>query len=82
MDYQEFDKLDYTPVYGTVDTVGQSGRRWSSEVPVEQGRAMEADGIPVCWVYASVPEWAAMPVVGRIWLFVFRVFTWPARIGK
>lgn len=81
MNYQEFDKLDYTPTYGAVDIRGQS-KEWSVEVPVEQGRAMEADGIPVCWVYGSIPEWAAMPVVGHIWLFVFRVFTWPGRIGK
>lgn len=79
--YQKYDHLGYTPAYGSIDVHGK-GRKWAVEVSIEQGRAMEEDGIPVCWVYGAVPEWAAYPVLGRVALFLFRVFTFPARLGN
>lgn len=81
MDYQKYDDLSYTPSYGTVDVRGRQSE-WSVEVSIEQGRAMEADGIPICWVYGAIPDWAAIPVLGPVALFLFRVFTFPTRIGK
>ncbi len=81
MDYQKYDDLSYTPAYGTVDVRGSYGV-WSVEVSIDQGRDMENDGIPVCWVYGAMPAWAAIPVIGPIALKVFRVFTFPSRIGK
>ncbi|MGB0507121.1 MAG: hypothetical protein ACPGGK_13075 [Pikeienuella sp.] len=81
MEYQKFDDLDYAPAYGTVDVSGRVGQ-WSLPVSIKQGRAMEADGIPVCWVYGAIPAWAAIPVLGPIALAANRVFLLPSRITK
>lgn len=55
-----FDQLDYTPTHGAVDMRGDN-KTWGMEVPIEQGRAMEADGIPVYWI-APDSELAKMEV--------------------
>lgn len=79
--YQKFQDLDYTPSHGTVDVRGEI-KTFGLPVTISQGRDMEADGIPVCWVYASIPAWAAIPVIGSVAMWVSRAFTWPSRIGK
>jgi hypothetical protein len=78
---QKYDDLTYAPSYGSVEVRGD-GRSWSVDVCVEQGRAMEADGIPVYWIYATIP--ASLVVFGQmtVWLFLYRLFTWPGRFFR
>lgn len=76
-DYQKYDDLDYTPTEGFVD-VG----RFSIPVSVETGRAMEADGHPVMWPYASIPAWVADIGLAGPYVALSRLWTWPSRIIK
>lgn len=48
-DPMPFAQLDYTPTHGSVAMRGRD-KEWNMDVSVEQGRAMEADGIPVFWI--------------------------------
>lgn len=76
--YQRFDKLDYTPLYGAIDV--QAGDSvFLVEVPVRQGRALEAAGLHVCWVYASCPYWVGYIGLTRLWFKAQRLYHWPSR---
>lgn len=79
-DYCKYNDLDYTPAHGSIDVQGETGE-FSVPVSVEVGREMEADGIPVCWPYASIPAWAADS--GLAWLFMaaHRIWTLPQRFN-
>lgn len=74
----KYDDLDYRPVYGTVDVRGQR-RGFAIPVSVESGRAMEADGIPVTWIYASAPVWIAEAGLAGLWMRVQRLLGFPSR---
>ncbi|QPM89396.1 hypothetical protein PSAL_006120 [Pseudooceanicola algae] len=76
--YQRYAALSYTPAYGCVDMRGEY-RTFSAEVSIEQGLAMEADGIPVMWVHSSCPAWAGR--FARLWMRAQRLLTWPSRAG-
>lgn len=77
--YGRYDDLGYRPSYGWIDVRGAQ-HEWSVRVSVSQGRDMERDGVPVCWVYCSCPEWAARIGLSRLWMVVDRVWSWPSRL--
>lgn len=76
--YCPYEKLTYRPAYGTIDVLGRSGT-YVVPVSVKQGRALENDGVPVCWPYASCPAWVADLGLVRPWVAVQRVLTWPSQ---
>lgn len=49
-----FAELDYAPQHGTVEVQGENSL-WCVEVDIEQGKAMEADGLDVWWVSDVIP---------------------------
>lgn len=73
--------LGYAPTYGSVEIRG-GDRSWSVDVTVEQGRAMEEDGVPVYWIYGSVPVGVADAGLVGPWLAFYRGFTWPSRFFR
>ena len=80
--YTKYDDLDFRPSHGSVDIRGES-HEWSVPVTVDVGRALEKDGLHVCWPYASCPVWAAeLGLVGP-WMAVSRLLSFPSRmLGK
>lgn len=77
MEPAEYDDLDYHPVSGEVSVSGREGE-WSVTVPVEQGRAMEEDGIPVYWTHTNYPKWVVELGLTSVWGILYRVWTFPA----
>ena len=80
-DPAKYDDLTYSPVYGTVDVRGYQSE-WAVRVSIKQGRAMEKDEIKVTWIYGSIPVTVVDFGLQKIWLFLYRLGTWPSRIGK
>lgn len=78
--YCKYDDLNYKPTMGFVDLRGKS-REWGLPVTVEQGRAMEADGLAVMWPYAKCPAWVAKFGLSAFWMAASRIVTWPSRLG-
>lgn len=78
-DYCKYDDLPYRPTEGMVEVRGTQSE-WGVRVSVEQGRAMEADGIPVMWPYASVPGWVADMGLAHLWVSLSRLWSWPSRL--
>lgn len=76
----KYDDLDYTPVYGSVEVRGERSL-WPCNVSIEQGRAMEADGLTVFWIESVVPEWVATLGLTRPYLALYRIWTWPQRVS-
>jgi hypothetical protein len=71
---QKYDDLDYTPTHGEVRV-----ENFAVKVPTHQGRAMEGEGIPVFWIYASIPDSVAQPGLSAAYVALHRLFTWPGR---
>lgn len=78
---EKYDDLPEVPAYGSVMVRGERSE-WMVDVPIEQGRDMEDDGVPVYWVVGSVPELIAELGLVRCWLWLYRVFTWPSRLFR
>jgi hypothetical protein len=74
----KFTDLDYTPTHGCFSARG-SRETWSCDVSVQQGRAMEADGIEVTWVAASIPAWIATAGLSTPYYALYRLWAWPGR---
>jgi len=77
----KYEDLDYVPDYGSVEIRGHR-KSWTVNVSIDQGRAMEADGISVHWIYSSTPAWTADVGLAELWIAIKRIVTWPSRVGK
>lgn len=75
----KYDQLDYTPTHGSVEVRGREST-WAVDVSINQGRAMEVDGVDVYWAYSGAPALVAEAglTVPAMWLH--RLLTWPSRI--
>ena len=80
-DYCKFSDLGYRPSCGMIDVRGNEGD-WTVKVSVEQGRALEADGVPVRWPYSSCPGFVANLGLAGLWMTFERAWSWPSRWSR
>jgi hypothetical protein len=62
---KKFADLDFVPICASLDIEGNE-KKWAVEIPVEQGKAMEADGFDIGWVYSHEPWDKARELVQQL----------------